>query len=124
MRNLVMLLAALVVIGCLSFAVAGPDNERNGETVEKEIAELKSANLELKRQVAVLEERLGRLEVLQNRSKDVPVESEKGSTPKSWQRREFNGQPYYIVPLLDGAKVEVKTDDITPHGLGWTKRSQ
>lgn len=124
MRNLVMLLAALVVIGCLSFAFAGPENEQNGQTVENEIAELKSANLELKRQVAVLEERLARLEVLQNRSKDIPVEPDKHSTPKNWQRREFNGQPYYIVPLLDGLKAEVKTDDTTPHSFGWTKRSQ
>jgi hypothetical protein len=60
----------------------------------------------LKKQVTALEERVDRLEVeLRKITVSIPQAfPELKQLPKGWQRREFNGMPYYIIPLDVGAK--------------------
>jgi len=62
----------------------------------------------LKKQVAVLEYRVEKLEAaIQKITVSIPQGfPELKQLPKGWQRREFNGIPYYIIPIDTGVKVQ------------------
>ncbi len=55
---------------------------------------------ELRKQIADLEKRIERLEK-QRGGLTVPGRpfGFNSPVPRNWQRREFNGQPYYLIPL-------------------------
>jgi len=62
----------------------------------------------LKKQVAALEERVEKLEAaLKKPTVSIPQGfPELKQLPHGWLRREFNGIPYYIIPIDTGVKVQ------------------
>ena len=72
---------------------------------------------QLKQQIADLEKRVERLEK-QRSSIQVPGRPFEFSVPipRNWHRREFNGQPYYLIPLGQTSGPETE-----PNGPGIRK---
>jgi hypothetical protein len=62
----------------------------------------------LKTQIGALEERVGKLEVaIQRISVAIPQGfPELKQLPEGWQRREFNGVPYYVIPIESGVRLQ------------------
>jgi len=89
-----LLLIALAIFMSLTLLALGAKTE-SSESIE---AELKS----LRYQVASLEKRVKTLETqLADRTlKDIPlIMPQTPQTPKGWLKRQFNGIPYYVIPL-------------------------
>ncbi len=95
-------ITAVLVLGIcvLSMAVARGVNESKKNTSPSETSDLKDIVAILTARVAALEKRIQTLEASQQRivigRSMVP---DRKTLPKGWQQREFNGIPYYIVPL-------------------------
>ena len=89
-----LLLIALAIFMPLTLLALGAKTE-SSESIEAELKTLKS-------QVASLEKRIKTLEIqLADRAiKDVPlIIPQTPQAPKGWQKRQFNGIPYYVIPL-------------------------
>ena len=89
-----LLLIGLTILMPLTLLALGATTDSNGDVK----AELKS----LKSQVTSLEKRVKSLETqLADRTlKDIPlIMPQKPQTPKEWRKRQFNGIPYYVIPL-------------------------
>jgi Tfp pilus assembly protein PilO len=93
MRRLLLLIGLAVLIP-LALLALGAKTEP-GENIEAELKSLKS-------QVASLEKRIKTLEtqLLADKAlKDLPLIIPQPHVPKGWQKRYFNGIPYYVIPL-------------------------
>ncbi len=89
-----LLLIALAIFMPLTLLALGAKTE-SSESIEAELKTLKS-------QVASLEKRIKTLEIqLADRAiKDVPlIIPQMPQAPKGWLKRQFNGIPYYVIPL-------------------------
>ena len=87
---------------------AGADTKADRERdLERRVAELEKQNESLRQELRSSEQRNKRLarELAERR---VPVQRLRpappagAEVPHDWVRREFNGQPYYIIPLQQG----------------------
>jgi hypothetical protein len=91
--------AILSLVACCSAAATG-----QGDPQGSQIEQLRKQIAELQRRVEALEKRLGQRQpprrlieppsLVLPRSSRPPRQSAPG-----WQRREFNGVPYYIIPI-------------------------
>ena len=89
-----LLLTALTILMPLTLLALGATTDSNDNVK----AELKS----LKSQVTSLEKRVKSLETqMTDRTlKDIPlIMPQTPQTPKGWRKRQFNGIPYYVIPL-------------------------
>ncbi|WP_010583941.1 hypothetical protein [Schlesneria paludicola] len=101
MRKFSMLMVFVVGVSVLSFGLAGGMDDEAAKPAGNEISELKAEFANLNKKVAELEEKVRQLETNpQIAIGSVPAPDSK-AVPKSWQQRQFNGQPYYVVPLMD-----------------------
>jgi hypothetical protein len=95
---------ALVVMVLLVMGATDPDRSRDDS-----IARLEARIRSLERRVASLEKKLRASTVepgisvrrlpIPPRSRSLPSPPPSQSLPEGWRRREFNGIPYYLVPL-------------------------
>ncbi|MBW7991382.1 MAG: hypothetical protein FVQ84_15410 [Planctomycetes bacterium] len=90
-----LLLTGLAILMPLTLLALGAKTE-SSKNVEAELKSLKS-------QVASLEKRIKTLEaqLLADRTiKDLPlIIPQMPQVPKGWRKRQFNGIPYYVIPL-------------------------
>ncbi|MCP4261943.1 MAG: hypothetical protein GY774_31240 [Planctomycetes bacterium] len=94
-----LLLIGLAILIPLTVLALGAKTE-SSESVESELKSLKS-------QVASLEKRVKTLEIqMADRAlKDLPfIIPQKPQVPKGWRKRQFNGIPYYVIPLQQNPK--------------------
>ena len=94
-----LLLIALAILMPLTLLALGAKTDSN-KSIEAELKSLKS-------QVASLEKRVITLEAqLADRTlKDIPlIMPQTPQTPKGWRKRQFNGIPYYVIPLQQNPK--------------------
>jgi len=101
-----LLLICLVILIPLTVLALGANTESN-ESVEAELRVLKL-------QVKSLEERIETLEtklLAEKAPKELPliIPRQMPQTPKGWRRKEFNGIPYYVIPLDQSSKIKKTT---------------
>ena len=97
MRRFLLLIGLTILMPLTLLALGATDSNDNVK------AELKS----LKSQVTSLEKRVKSLETqLADRTlKDIPlIMPQTPQTPKGWRKRQFNGIPYYVIPLQQNSK--------------------
>ena len=93
-RLLVSIVGAFALL-CIAFAVAGVAHEEGGPKPVPDVQLLLKRLEALEARVAELEQRRATV-VLSEAQVPEPVGRE---LPKGWRKKEFNGIPYYIVPL-------------------------
>ena len=94
-----LLLIGLTILIPLTLLALGAKTDSNDNVK----AELKS----LKAQVTSLEKRVKSLEtqMIDRTLKDFPlIMPQTPQTPKEWRKRQFNGIPYYVIPLQQNSK--------------------
>lgn len=85
----------LLVIAFLSMGATDPDHDRGDS-----IAQLRARIGSLERRVGGLEKKLQTSTAKTSSTTIRPSSPPRDqSLPKGWRRREFNGVPYYLVPL-------------------------
>lgn len=94
-----LLLIALVILMPLTLFTWGATTESN-EGVEAELKSLRSQVESLKKRVATLETQQAERTIKDLRS----TISETPPIPKGWLKRQFNGMPYYVIPLHQNLK--------------------
>ena len=93
-----LVLTGFLTGGFLSLVFAGAADESKRNPTETEIVKLKSEIASLTLKVAELEKKFHQLEASPGMVPDH------NWMPNGWQQREFNGQPFYVVPLSDSPK--------------------
>lgn len=73
----------------------------NAPTEQHGAARAAAAPADWQQRIETLELRVAALESQLSRAARVlpPTPSQSSSVPRHWQKREFNGQPVYIIPL-------------------------
>ncbi|MHC4116615.1 MAG: hypothetical protein ACYSWO_03815 [Planctomycetota bacterium] len=85
----------LVVMAVLVMGARDPDHSNDDS-----IARLRARISSLERRVAGLEKKLQTSTARPSiRARPLPSPPSRRSLPKGWRRREFNGVPYYLVPV-------------------------
>lgn len=94
-----LLLTALAILMPLTLLALGAKTESN-ENVEAELKSLKSQVASLEKRVKTLETQMadGTLKYLQPTIPQMP------QAPQEWRKRQFNGIPYYVIPLQQNSK--------------------
>ncbi|MCP4611041.1 MAG: hypothetical protein GY845_20220 [Planctomycetes bacterium] len=99
MRRFLLLIGLTILMPLTLLALGATD-----ESSESMQAELKS----LKSRIEFLETRVQTLETqMADRTlKDIPLimPHQTPQTPKGWRKRQFNGIPYYVIPLQQNSK--------------------
>ena len=95
---------ASVIACCFLAVVIAYAADDNGKQDQPGIASLKGKIEALEKRVAALEARqLGELVTIDPLAQPslpaVKTVPDGGTVPAGWQRREFNGMPYYLVPI-------------------------
>jgi len=94
-------MAAVAVLLITAFLVMGAANPRHSKDSRVDsITLLKARISSLERRVESFEKRL-RINTARRSSPSVrpPTPRPPQSLPKGWRRKEFNGVPYYLIPL-------------------------
>jgi hypothetical protein len=93
------LLIGLAILIPLTLLALGAKAE-SSENIEAELKSLKSQVASLEKRVQTLETQLAdrTLKYLQPAIPQMP------KAPKGWRKRQFNGIPYYIIPLQQNPK--------------------
>ena len=94
-------MAAVAAVLITTFLVMGAANPRHSkDSKDDPIILLKARISSLERRVENLEKRL-RISTARRSAPDVrrPVPRLPQSPPRGWRRKEFNGVPYYLIPL-------------------------
>jgi hypothetical protein len=91
----IVIAAVVLVIACLALGSPAADRERDDV-----IARLEQRIDALEQRVEMLEKRLQSVPVARRSAPIRPARpSVRPSHPRGWRRREFNGVPYYVIPL-------------------------
>ena len=102
MRKIAVLAGLMVGICVISVAYAGGAKETKEGPPAHEAPDLNGVIAGLTKKIAALEKRIEKLEVAQQitvlRTTVVP---EVKAVPEHWQREDYYGMPYYIVPLAE-----------------------
>ena len=94
-----LLLIGLVILMSLTLLALGAKTESN-ENVEAELKSLRSQVKSLEKRVQMLEAHMADRtpKYLQPAIPQMP------QVPKGWRKRQFNGIPYYVIPLKQNSK--------------------
>ena len=100
-----LLLICLVILIPLTVLALGATTESN-ESVEAELRALRLQVKSLEKRVKILETKL----LIERAPKELPliIPHQIPQAPKGWLKKEFNGIPYYVIPLQKGSK-EIKS---------------
>ena len=91
-------IAAVVVLLIIAFLVMGATDPSHGR--DDSITQLKARISSLERRVESLEKKLQTSTVKRSSAaRRLPGPPRDQSLPRGWRRKEFNGVPYYLVPL-------------------------
>jgi len=99
--------AAITGVLCVTviFAIDEPAEEKKPQQPTNQIEQLLDRVATLEKRVAELEKRQPMVVVPRPTSPVArPPSLRNRPLPEGWQQREFNGVPYYIVPLTTPAK--------------------
>ena len=89
-----LLLIGLAILMPLTLLALGAKTE-SSKNVEAELKSLKSQVASLGKRVTTLEPQLADRAI-----KDLPLTiPQTPQAPKGWRKRQFNGIPYYVIPL-------------------------
>lgn len=96
-----LLLIGLIILISLTVLVLGATTD-SSKNVENELKSLKSQVKSLEKRVKILETKL----LVERTPKELPliIPHQIPQTPKGWLKREFNGIPYYVIPLQKNPK--------------------
>jgi len=94
-----LLLIGLAILMPLTLLAFGATTE-SSENIQAELKSLKSQVKSLEKRVIILETQLTdrTLKYLQPTIPQMP------QVPKGWRKRQFNGIPYYVIPLKQNSK--------------------
>ena len=95
-----LLLTALAILMPLTLLALIAKTESN-ENVEAELKSLKSQVASLEKRITTLETQMLADRTLKYLQPTIP---QMPQTPKEWQKRQFNGIPYYVIPLQQNSK--------------------
>ena len=95
-----LLLTCLVILIPLTVIALGA-NTKSSDGVEAELKSLRSQIGSLEKRVKTLETQILADRELKSQQRAVP---QRPQTPKGWLRNEFNGIPYYVIPLQTNPK--------------------
>ena len=96
MKGPVSVAAVVVLVGGLLAMGAGDAKREGGDS----IAQLRERVRALERRVENLEKQLsGKLPTRRPVMRRSSRPSRDGGVPEGWRRREFNGVPYYVIPV-------------------------
>ena len=102
MNRILLLVMILAGIYVLALASLGKPPKEQSKT---EIQQLQAEVTNLERRVLDLEQRVRKLETIKLAIALSPgLLPERSPLPEGWQKRYFNGVPYYIVPLENKEK--------------------
>jgi hypothetical protein len=90
-----LLLIGLTILMPMTLLALGATTDSN-EDIEAELKSLKSQVESLEKRVQTLETQL----MIDKAPKDFPlITPQPPQVPKGWRKRQFNGIPYYVIPL-------------------------
>ncbi len=102
-----LLLISLIILMPLTLLALGAKTDSN-DNVKAELKSLKSQVASLEKRVITLETQLAdrTLKYLQPAIPQTPqmIMPQTPQTPKGWRKRQFNGIPYYVIPLQQNPK--------------------
>ena len=92
----ILLLIGLVILIPLTLLALGAKTD-SYDNVKSELKSLRSQVKSLENRVKIMEVQL----LAERAPKDLPltIPRQIPQTPKGWQKREFNGIPYFVMPL-------------------------
>jgi len=94
-----LLLIVLTILIPLTLLAFGAKTDSN-KSIEAELKSLRSQVESLEKRVITLETQLA-----DRALKDIPlIRPQMPQVPKKWRKREFNGIPYYVIPLQKNPK--------------------
>jgi hypothetical protein len=102
MKRFLLSICLVILITSTLFIIGAKGQSSN--SVEAELKLLRS-------QVKSLEKRVAKLEtkVPADRSLESQPRTQRPQVPKGWQRRDFNGIPFYTIPLNQNSQNRTKT---------------
>jgi len=100
MRRFLLLIGLVILIPLTVLALGATTESSDG--VEAELRALKLQVKSLEKRVKTLETKL----LAERAPKELPliIPRQIPQTPKGWKKREFNGIPYYVIPLQKNLK--------------------
>ncbi len=90
-----LLLTTLVIIMPLSLLALGATTE-SSESMQAELKSLRSQVESLEKRIKTLKTQLLKDKVTKDYPGTIP---QMPQAPKKWRKRQFNGIPYYVIPL-------------------------
>jgi hypothetical protein len=98
MRRFLLLISLAILVPLTLFALGAKDTP--SKSIEVELKSLRSQVASLEERVEKLENQLKVGKVIKDYSVTIPQTfPHMPQVPKGWQKREFNGIPYYVIPL-------------------------
>ena len=98
----ILLLIGLTILMPLTLLALGATSDSN-DNVEAEFKSLKSQVESLEMRVKTLETQMAD-RMLKDLPLIMPQTPQMPRVPKGWRKREFNGIPYYVIPLQKNPK--------------------
>lgn len=93
-----LLLIGLVILMPLTLLALGAKTDSN-DNVKAELKSLKSQVESLEKRVKTLETQLKADKAIKDFPLIMPQTPQMPQVPKGWRKRQFNGIPYYVIPL-------------------------
>jgi seryl-tRNA synthetase len=99
MKRFLSLIGLAILVPLTLFALGAKD--RSSKSIQVELKSLRSEVASLEKRVERLENQLQQVsKVIKNYSVTIPQTFPRmPQVPKGWRKREFNGIPYYVIPL-------------------------
>jgi len=95
-----LLLIGLVILMPLTLLALGAKTDSN-DNVKAELKSLRSQVASLEKRIKTLETQLLADRALKDITLTIPQTPQ---VPKGWRKRQFNGIPYYVIPLQKNSK--------------------
>ncbi len=98
----ILLLIGLTILMPLTLLALGAKTDSN-KSIEAELKSLRSQIESLEKRVITLETQMAD-RMLKDLPLIMPQTPQTPQVPKGWRKREFNGIPYYVIPLQKDPK--------------------
>jgi len=118
MKRLLILISLAILIPSSLFALGAKD--KSSKSIQVELKSIRTEIASLEKRVKELENQLQQVSKgIKNYSVTIPQTFPRmNQVPEGWLKREFNGIPYYIIPLQQiPNKSTQQTDDNAPTEL-------
>ena len=115
MKRSILLIGLAILVSSTMFILGTKDS--SSKSTEVELKALRTQIASLEERVKKLEDQLHLSKLLKDYSVTIPQTFPKmPQVPKEWQKRKFNGIPYYVIPLqqMPNKSPEVNRDNERP----------